>query len=1134
MNRIKQAYRKINLFNNSDYKEAYIGSIFLAFKNNKQELVMAEEDREPLLWLEEFYRTKLKEYKLNFNFRFFRNITKKGKNKFFGLPDELFETLNFSNPIVNQIKFVPNLSNLKKEVYFEYADNNGCHPYTDDFKLYLFKHGIYFVQEETIPFIKGEVRYPVFIDERRLPADIKALIDQCDFDFFTINFNDARKLFIDNCYKEIDAIPFERKLLHFVDYATDKEIKELASKIDIGAGLYNGYMRRFVASIINIMFDKYSFEVLNRVTGKLSFLTPVKIETDKTYQVLSSFDGEMYSTDGENYYFNLKDKDALLKQTKHAFKEIKKRDGLSLYKYLCLPYAGYKYVKDKTFSTPKKFISALPFRDDISISTSYLSPKRCDLNYSFLSGKKQHNFVFLLRWLSNRGIDYIYYILGQRRDLLDYDPDTYLTLQIFDEKREGMLSLLFDEPTPLSGFLFSSYEVEHLDINLNRLYESLKRIDEASSNRALSYFYRCFNDKTLRSATIKMLKAFDCRDELSDSLLSFMEYVLFVPFKAADNEFRTISVKNNDQQSLLALDGYRNLDESFEPSLMYPYVSFGMNYYAFRKNYFSKPYLCSCQKESVITTINYFTYKYEKYFGKNHARRELNNYVTMFAGFPKKLIASLNFDEELIPQLEFKDHICHICQHSTPCVYNLMFENEGSQINHFTTYGRSFSAEKGVFFADRTFTGQYINKNDYKILLAFDKDKIEKRFLPYTDLRKRNLLALLASFSIEQFGTQFFLEYISDFLDLSDQEIFDALTSVSPLENSENFDYYRYIFSEISNILLLAKSVYLVDLIKRKVPYLSSTECLNIDHNDKLPLPYVHLGRIFNAYSEDVDSDEVYLCECEKETIRLIFNKFNVMYQNAGLNPVLRIYILFGYAGLPYIVTYKYIQKYGNIITYSVDEIIEQLNFKPGICRRCTSHSHAAFDGAFYKAYPLREGMIAERTFALNKLAHHHISVIETVPLIQNSIDDSELPDLNSTYNQYFPIILPLDSEGALWFKQQLNFDEEKLTILYEAFKPRLLHASTDNKVLFKNVLFSTFKNNLDVFFDYFREEPSNSTLRDSVFNHFPDIKTIIKDEKTQDEVCSIILIFIPFLFENIIDELAKQEENFEKEIAKD
>lgn len=132
-------------------------------------------------------------------------------------------------------------------------------------------------------------------------------------------------------------------------------------------------------------------------------------------------------------------------------------------------------------------------------------------------------------------------------------------------------------------------------------------------------------------------------------------------------------------------------------NLPYKYVHSGLNYFAFSETEESEPYLCSCQKQSIINRIELFM-KYYQYDLCLNDRDWLllEKHLELPSILDNKIKKSeLPYGLDWVELLHFKDNLCHLCNCTTPTTNHTGYiyatklkQKYGHYINsHFYTNG---------------------------------------------------------------------------------------------------------------------------------------------------------------------------------------------------------------------------------------------------------------------------------------------------------------------------------------------------------------------------------------------------------------------------------------------------------------
>ncbi len=134
-----------------------------------------------------------------------------------------------------------------------------------------------------------------------------------------------------------------------------------------------------------------------------------------------------------------------------------------------------------------------------------------------------------------------------------------------------------------------------------------------------------------------------------------------------------------------------------DENLPYKFVHPGINYFAFSETEESEPFLCSCQKQSLINRIELFIKYYQYDLCLNdRGWLLLEKHLLLPSIIDDKIKASgLPYGPVWVNLLNFKDNLCHLCNRTTPTtnhtnyIYTTKLEQRyGHYINsHFYTKG---------------------------------------------------------------------------------------------------------------------------------------------------------------------------------------------------------------------------------------------------------------------------------------------------------------------------------------------------------------------------------------------------------------------------------------------------------------
>jgi len=1115
-------------FSSTVFRKAVFGLSHVAFVDDLGEYVLPEEDRPSLAAALSFYQNdilKLPTYPVTDGKTFAPRETNSPivLEQVLGLPHELFERLDRTKDILAQLRFGKNLALLKRQAYRISMRTSQERWYRDDFSNYRVQNGLFFPYDETKPFVQGnESHRPVFLDESKLPKRLKELVDTAKSDRFVIELMSEEpepKLY--SFMKEMDAFPFTQRVGYFVNGQFDSELSLKTAPARIKEA-YGRILRTWLSHFVNVLFDVYSLKFLHRMSDKTSYLMPTPVPyQEKPVSVLSSFGGEMVSCDGgKTYRF---EKQALAGYSKILEDVPENTDPVLAYQKLGLPYEGFAAFRKGKGPYPQR-VRLLPSTSVLDESLAFQAAKRYDRFYSYLFGTKEHLHVFLTRRLAQEGIEYRNEDEG--KGCLDLDAP--YTLVVKPARRSGELRALFDvRRKPLSEEILEAYLLSSREGSYLFLREALKKIDAASHQEALTAFYYGFRHVTIRQAVLNLLSRYGLGKLYSEELVTFFRYVFFLPYQACYLPYAKAMREEGQTAILLFLDRSPDPEETYEPNLPLPFVSFGSLAYSFRNTYFGKAYVCSCEKEAVDKRIAMLGEEYDRSQTGKTSERRRNTYIVQHLGLPKNITDSLRLTEDLGPQIPYQDGVCHLCQHAEPVCHSIIDGDRDEIYNVFSTYLTAEAQKHGVlidhpFYGNGDFVTDVFHAlssgNFHGVFRYRDPDPLLE---PYLRTDPQSLLSLLLSVH------PFFVPaaYVS---------LYEQLCRLSPNAFRDFFFHgksgSRLLLSEPSFILTAYSMIYRmlefsysVEVSKKWLPDLEDSGLsLNLDHCPKLPLPYVHLGRVFNAYTDDPATDRFFFCSCDKESMAEFLPVLVNLLKGFGLtDPVLTIVALCT-LGLPYRVVLKY--QDAKLSTRDPKAFVNQvLPFKNGICRRCQNVAHKSYDEFLTFSFPHKDDHENDFDNALNGLAHDHLLVLTEWSLSEVRFDPKVPYDLEGYSDNRLPSMLFYGinpPESAYTF---FHLTPERLSDLLFRFAARAKDKAEVVAVT-SGVLLDAAKRNPDVFVQFAFERDTSQNFQRALESFFPEAKRVRKEIYPQ--VLQTILGFITFLFENFFGRYAKDEEH--------
>ena len=1104
----------------SDYQKAVFSLFHVAYIDRNDHAYLPMEDKESIKEALKFYQQRILGHTYpvydgkSFSYRDATDT--KVLFQVLGIPERIFSTLDLSKDILSQLPFVGGTAKLKDRCYHILAKKTGKKWFSDEFRLFCLAKGFFFLYDETKPFMEERgIPLPVFIDEEKLSGIYLKLYQSADSSRFAIDIlgKEDDEAFNQEM-KRLDSFSLDRRIAYFVNHTSDREISDLM--LDAGfKKRYESVLRKYVASLINCLYDDFSLNVIGISTGKLSFLTYNKIRVKRKVYSLSSYQADMYSLDNEHFFFANLEKERIIQLISEEYERNPKESILSFYARLGLPFEGFASISDLKDFTKEDVLSRLPF-DDFPMEEIYLSCKRFDGFYSYLSSSSQHAYCFDRRVLFDQGIIY------ESLDAVYLRKDIPLTLKVEERSRDSMFSL-FDEKRNLHEEILPSYEMVHG--SGDSLRKLLKKIDEMSSSSALLFFYSLFSQKkTFLEAYDRFLKEYDIQESSSQELEDFLFYTLNFPFRIAEEKTRVDAILHSDKLTLVALDNlYRN-EETYEPCLPSPYVTFYWGAYSFRKDYFSKPCLCSCQKEAVSARIGYFASLYDR-FHTNGTPEEKNRYILDFLELPEDIEDLIDLSKDILPQIPFKDHVCHICNHATPSYYGEGQEDIPEKV--FLTYIRSNAALKGLFYdgADNpdsalTMFFDDLKAEDYHCILHFDRKRIDPILLPYINVSRRMIASLIASFFPDSCGYDEFYFALERFLSLGDETIrrllFECDKKDYPLiyQNLMIFTRLVYIYRRLE----LAYSLYVSqDIVSPDETGYS----MNLDYNGALKHPFVHLGHSYCAYSDNPCDGKYYLCSCDKKSLAEFGNKYLELYEKKHFSEDCKTALILGLLGLPYLVVLKY-SGY-SLENHHIEPLLDKMDFENGICRKDASAAIASYHRPFEKSYPFQSDLDAEYDFAINGMMHDSFLILSNLPLKNIHFDPEYVYPLDMDGDDLLPVIdYPTERVPESIFTYFVMGKDKLKDFLYDF---SLLNKGREEANAYASgIIMDTYFENDRVFLNfYFPEEPDGSLL-DRVLACFPQTKRIRKE--FMDAVIQQILGFMTYLCQKLIERYVLMEKH--------
>ncbi|MDD6240156.1 MAG: hypothetical protein PUA93_01025 [Eubacteriales bacterium] len=1120
----------------AEYRKAVFGLFHVAFLDNEDNYVIPSEDKPSIEASLSFYQNfilKGDTYPVYDGKNFYAQPVRDPRvlKQVLGLPDSLYHRLDLSKDILSQITFVDGLKDLKNSCYYLIQrDKKSSWSYRDDFKLFCLNSGVFFLYDETKPFRNREITsLPVFFDESRFDPELKKLYHQATSDRFAIDFlgEKCTNEFVAEM-KKYDSFSLQERVDFFLNDRFDARLADL-NQDPTFRRKYEFLLREYISSLINFLYDRYCFKVLNKVTSKLSYLTIAKFQSqDHLVYSLSASHADMFSSTGkeETFAFDPQDKEKISLLIDETLKDCPNGSLLTIYSHLGLPYEGYEAIENKEEPfTKESLLASLPFEEKARSSEErFLTAKRYDTFYSYLSGEKEHEIAFLGRRLFEEGVEIISSI-----PLLEENPTNTFTVRIWNTPKCASLATLFSEDKnvtfSLAEQIYPSYLLfQGLD-EQDALKEALKKLDYSSQGKAAAFFFHAFKGITIERAVDLMLVTFDCQEIKSAQLLKFFFYVLLYPLAIVERECRLQAIRENDALILVALDGMPNQFETYEPTLPYPYVSYGKIAYSFRRSFFSKPYLCSSEKNAIERSIQYYSNTYKSLFPKNKKQADENTFILTQIGLPNDIVSNIDFSKPLIPQLPYQDNLCHLCHHTIPTYHPTLTDIPSGRDNAYLTYLFARAAENGVFLSGRILEQNYdlasfyepLKDGTYTGLFHFDRAYIQPVLLPYVNVSAKMVLALLSAFFPNSLANDTYYSQVVSFLSLGDKTIQRLMFDCRKEDYMLLFSHMM-VFTHLVFLYLVIGVAYAYNVSQDIIPPSETEITMNLDYNPRLLYPYVILGRYYNAYTDDLRKGEYYFCSCEKESMLSLAKAFDRTYQQKGYDRKLEAPILLGVVGVPYLVILKYVDF--DLSENSVEDLIDAIPFKESICRRCLNVNHAALIQPFTKAFPYKENKEAEYSFAVNRMIHDGFRIFSDYTTPEVRYHPERHYDLSLTLGDNLPFLdYTEDNVPEALFTFFVMSQDTLRNRLYDFAKVGSNNAeaiATASGILLDANLRSP-QEILDLMTDDF-----NKVTKDALLEHFPEIQRV--RESFQGPVMQAMIGFFLYLVQELNEKYAELE----------
>ena len=1044
-----------------------------------------------------------------------------------GLPDAIFNQLDLNENILSQLHFRKNLFSLKRHCYSGLF--KGRRWTVDEFKNETMRRGLFFLYDGTKIFLYADkYHFPVFIDEKKIDGNVLKAYDSFCAERLAIDLmhGECEETFL-AYMKRFDSFSFNDLLMYFVDKIDNPAIARLADDPKRNA-VYTNLLKNYFVGIINLVFDEYYRRELNILTNKLSFLS-IRKAVDSPYFVLASFQADMYSKDGKEFFFSEQDRKRIRMLYKDALQAKDIHSPALIYSRLFLPYEGFRQIKDDPDLTRANLFKKLHFQDGVDRKELFLGIKRYGYEYSYVPGSWEHLSTFLKRWLLYKGI--LYY---SRKD--DEADTIRITVKVFPTKRDGELQEIFDMPTcSMEEHFLVSYWGEHREEMTTKVLQDIHRLDVKSENTALSYFYSALSDSDIGEALTQTFSYFHLPIKRYSALDYFFKYLVDSLLTIARDDFRLECLKKGDTVVLSMIDGMPKMTETYEPDLPLPYVIYGEAVYSFREKYFSPSYICSCQKKALEERIDFFQRHYwalhlneeEDEDGiimdKEDPQVKCNTYVLDHLGLPEDVYHRIDCSKDIAPQIAYKDHICHLCTGQPPLYHDVIFDNAEAPQNAFFTYIRAVASENGVHLETHQpekilskILYQKVTKKEYTGIVSVDPAKIRPYFRKYIELDELDLVGLFVFLFPQKFQNPMGFHYFTNLLSYPISSIRDMLFQCHKkdydiiYDNPEFFSNATYFYNRLS-------IAYAIKEAKKKIPGLESETFVDTIHVEGLKKPYVYLGRIFDAYS-DTEEGEPIFCECDRKAMRDVIDFFLRHFSNDRVPDKYLCPFVLGLSGLPFEVIHRL--RDFPLNSSNIDVLMSKMSFEPNICHRC-QHVNIPSIGSSPMMYllPRKENHAAEFISMLNLMAKDGFLIPYDVREDDIVFNSEYYADLEAPFSRKLPYFFYLTYSVPPLLVDFFTPSESLFESLVKEFITR-----TGDSVsrIAARILREAYGKDKNVFLRMMESLGEEKKLRDTVWRFFPELETVW--EKLRDGVAMRILGFMTLLFENLIQRYLGRE----------
>ena len=1099
------------------YQEAEVGRNFVCFRENKTGILCMDSfDRgglEEILDMGRKFLPKIPLLPLEtpHGIRYFPSDEKKTLLYFYGLPAPLRE-LRKKEDIIHYVTFRDDLLERKKEVdYLEYSPQ-GKDWYLRDFRSYLLSCGIYYPYEDEESFLDYYAELPVFIDEDRLEGDLKKAYESFSADRLMIDIlsreADERRY---RYAKRFDGFSLNELLLYFLDGSEDEKLDSVAGTNEALRKDYSNMLRCFVLGLIQICKDKYMRMRIKQDPSVENFFLPKQVP-QRDLLSYPGFVSDMYSVDGKKYFFPESAKKRISYLSEVTMLENPHFPLPVLYARLGLPYQGYLQLLTKKDVTSENLIRKLDFRKEIVYPIGdYSSYKRVDILGCVDDQSKEHLESYLERLLLDEGIDYSLFPATDKEE-------GYCIIVHPSTKRNEELKKIFDKARcPLMDYYFP-YCLKKGIPEFPSLKAFLEELDKVSDEMACRFFFESFTGETIEENVYFLLEQFPVESP-SDECMDFFHYLFSRLIESAREEFRDKLALSNQWQALAILDRKENPDQSYEKNLPAPYVSFGFYGYAFQLDLFSKPYLCSCQRESIEKAARHYGEIYQRMHQAFSPKNKIdlvdfNHYLVDRLGLPKILLPLLKYDRPLLPQLPFLDSICHLCHDAIPLRHETADGYSFQKVNELFTYVRACGARHGVYLPQSPFSLPTLDEIQNRYFTAAfeglfpgDRGLSDPKIDDYLQMPYQAIAAVLALYD----GDFLILESGMDqLLSLrNDQDHFTyGMVLGTDRQTPEMLVAAPQVFLRLSRFYLNLAIAYAVDCAKKEIDGLESGTYLNAIPIKGLLHPLICPGMIFDAY-QDEEGGEYFFSSRDRDAMEKTMNFFARSYEAKMKDPVMLTALILALSGFPLPFILDCLKKGVSVDQTNVPTFLEQLRFEDDI-KGQNYRLRTPVPSPDHPFHYVCQGPDVWLSHARNEMAHQGFLLPLYYSLSDLSFDPNYRYDLSAYSSAHIPFFYTFTYENNYFLEQCLGEDDQ----LFEQYTKDFLNVVKDDagKEAIRLVK-EKRKENKSLMYHLYDELGAKDNFYLSLLKEFPDL--VLCDNK--EEVMNRILGFLTFLGEKVI-----------------